>query len=159
MIFVTVGTQMPFDRLVMAVDAWAEGRPDVEAFAQIGPGRAPTHMPHTATLTPSAFSSRFARAKLVIAHAGTGSVLAAMEHDVPIIIVPRSAALGEHRDDHQMATAKHFAGRAGVHVVTDTSDLGGAINQLLTMPRVGAKGAAQADPNLLSTIRQVIFPQ
>lgn len=36
MIFVTVGTQMPFDRLVEAVDQWASTRDRVNVFARSG---------------------------------------------------------------------------------------------------------------------------
>ena len=36
MIFVTVGSQLPFDRLVRAVDDWAAGNGGAAAFAQIG---------------------------------------------------------------------------------------------------------------------------
>ena len=38
MIFATVGTQLPFDRLIVALDQWAASSPDVEVFAQIGRG-------------------------------------------------------------------------------------------------------------------------
>ena len=37
MIFVTVGTQLAFDRLVSAVDTWASTAGGDEVFAQIGP--------------------------------------------------------------------------------------------------------------------------
>ena len=37
MIFVTVGTQLAFDRLVQAVDAWVGNNPGERAYAQIGP--------------------------------------------------------------------------------------------------------------------------
>ena len=54
MIFVTVGAQMPFDRLITAVDQWAarHGRDDV--FAQIGQnGAEPKHVEWTHLLDPS----------------------------------------------------------------------------------------------------------
>ena len=38
MIFVTVGSMMPFNRLIDTMDRWAAARPDVEMFAQIGGG-------------------------------------------------------------------------------------------------------------------------
>ena len=37
MIFVTVGYQMPFDRMVESIDRWAGRHPDAAIFAQIGP--------------------------------------------------------------------------------------------------------------------------
>ena len=51
MIFVTVGTQLPFDRLVRAVDAWAAEHPQVDVFGQIGPASfRPKHFAHADTL-------------------------------------------------------------------------------------------------------------
>ena len=43
-LFLTVGTQLPFDRLTRAVDAWLDDHPEYadHVFGQIGPvGRAP----------------------------------------------------------------------------------------------------------------------
>ena len=37
MIFVTVGAQMAFDRLIRGVDQWARERGRDDVFAQIGP--------------------------------------------------------------------------------------------------------------------------
>lgn len=37
MIFVTVGTQVQFDRLIRTVDEWAGARARSDIFAQIGP--------------------------------------------------------------------------------------------------------------------------
>ena len=47
MIFVTVGHQMPFDRLIAAVDAWAGARGRSDVFAQIG----------TTSLRPASFNA------------------------------------------------------------------------------------------------------
>ena len=34
---------------------------------------------------------------MIVAHAGMGTIISAMQHQKPIIIFPRIAALGEHR--------------------------------------------------------------
>ena len=54
MIFASVGSMLPFDRLVQAVDEWAQANPAQEVFLQIGNGAyEPSHapfvrmMPHT----------------------------------------------------------------------------------------------------------------
>ncbi len=45
MIFATVGTQLPFDRLIRALDGWAASNGGVEVFAQIGRGEyEPSHI-------------------------------------------------------------------------------------------------------------------
>jgi len=78
MIFVTVGAQMPFDRLIRAVDLWAahSGRDDV--FAQIGEGGwLPEHIDWATKLAPIEFRERMKEADIIVAHAGTGSILSA----------------------------------------------------------------------------------
>jgi hypothetical protein len=37
--------------------------------------------------------------------------------------MPRKAALGEHRNDHQMATAKWLNGRTGIVVAWDENEI------------------------------------
>jgi UDP-N-acetylglucosamine transferase subunit ALG13 len=139
-IFATTGTQLPFPRLIAALDALAPrlGEPVV---AQIGPDRAAyAHIESTATLAAAAFEARFAAARLVVAHAGIGSILSARRHGKPIVIVPRRHDLGEHRNDHQLATARELQDRAGVHVAWDTGDLEG----LLLRPDLAGPGDAPA---------------
>ena len=112
MIFVTVGYQMSFDRMVKAVDEWAKRNPGVEIFAQIGPTDfVPQNMPHTRFLSPDEFRIRIEEATLLVAHAGMGSILTAMEMQKPIVIMPRRGDLQETRNDHQIATLKKMAGR------------------------------------------------
>ena len=76
MIFVTVGTQLPFDRLVKAVDAWAGGNRETAAFAQIGSSAyKPAHMEWAAYLPADAFRRKLEAASLIVSHAGIGNLL------------------------------------------------------------------------------------
>ncbi len=124
MIFVTVGTQLPFDRLIAAMDAWAAANPSEEVFAQTGPSSLPIGaMRHSEFIRPDEADALFAKASLVVSHAGMGSILTALKYRKPIVIVPRKASLGEHRNEHQMATAKWFEGRPGLTVAWEPADL------------------------------------
>jgi len=115
-IFVTVGTQLSFDRLLAVLDAWAPTQQD-GVVAQVGPSQLKfQHIDARPFLRADEMDQLFARCTLVIAHAGMGSILSALRFRKPIIIVPRKAALGEHRNDHQMATARWMDGRPGVKV-------------------------------------------
>ena len=62
MIFLTVGTQLPFDRLVAAVDDWCAARGESDVFGQIcdpGPdGYRPKHFEWVADLDPADQSVR-----------------------------------------------------------------------------------------------------
>jgi len=130
MIFVTVGTQLPFDRLVEAVDAWAGTHPAEEIFAQIGDSsHTPLHMQWARTLDPEPFRQKFTAASLVVSHAGMGNILQALECEKPMIVMPRRFDLGEHRNDHQMATARWLKERAGITVVFDAVELAAALDR------------------------------
>jgi len=107
MIFVTVGTQEPFDRLVSAVDTWAGRRGYKDIFAQIGSrAKAPTYVPWVHLLSPEDFQARIESATVIVSHAGMGTILTAMSAGKRILVMPRLARLHEHRNDHQMATVK-----------------------------------------------------
>jgi UDP-N-acetylglucosamine transferase subunit ALG13 len=122
-ILVTIGTQLPFDRLVTTIDNIA-GRIDEPVFAQIGhTNYEPRHLDWAASLSPAEFDRRIAEARLVVSHAGTGSILAAQRHRLPIILMPRRAELGEHRNDHQLATADRLQHKRGLYVAHSEDEL------------------------------------
>jgi UDP-N-acetylglucosamine transferase subunit ALG13 len=132
LIFVTVGSLFPFDRLIQAADKVAAAHPELEFFAQVGESELkPAHMPHARLLSRGDFKALTARAKVIVAHAGMGSIITAMELGIPIIIVPRRFDLGEHNTDHQAATARSLADREGLLVCEDEARLGEMILEAL----------------------------
>ena len=123
MIFVTVGTQLPFPRLVRALDAIA-GRHGLEVEGQLGDtGETPSHIKAHARLSPADFAAAMERCSVVVGHAGIGLMIAAAQHRRPLILMPRRAALGEHRNDHQLATARRFADTPGILIAEDEDAL------------------------------------
>ena len=123
MIFVTVGEQLPFDRLIKVVDECALSL-DGDIFAQIGQSTLqPQHILYEKFLDPLQFNKMFEDADIVIGHAGMGTIITALELGTPVIIMPRKASLGEHRNDHQLATAKRFETFNLVSVVFDETEL------------------------------------
>lgn len=124
MIFVTVGVQLPFDRLIRAVDGWAgtRGRADVVAQAGASAYR-PQHLALRQTLAPKEFRTIVEEAELVVAHAGMGSIITALELGKRIVVMPRRADLGEHRNDHQLSTARYMAEQNLVTVAKDVDEL------------------------------------
>lgn len=135
MIFVTIGSVFPFDRMVRAVDAWAAENPGHEILAQIGDGAyEPRHMPWERRLDRVAYEAAASRARLIVAHAGMGSVITAGRLARPIVILPRRRALGEHNTDHQVDTAAWLGGRPGIWVAEDEAVLGHRIEAALAQP-------------------------
>lgn len=129
MILLTVGTQLPFDRLVKAVDDWA-GQTNEDVFAQIGNSNfCPKNIKYSKNLTKNEIDALTAECSIIIAHAGMGSIISALTNAKPVIIVPRLHSLGEHRNDHQVATAKKFISRDGVIVLDNLNELDVAINR------------------------------
>jgi UDP-N-acetylglucosamine transferase subunit ALG13 len=123
-IFVTVGGQLPFDRLVHTVDRWAMDQQRADVFSQIGTStNPPNHIQWERFLSPPDFQTKAREAEVIIAHAGMGSILTALELGKPIVIMPRRAHLGEHRNDHQCATVKRLGKDIGVVVAADESEL------------------------------------
>lgn len=157
MIFVTVGTQLAFDRMVRVIDEWA-GRsdPKPEVVAQIGPSElVPEHIEHRAFVEPSEFAELAGRAEAIVAHAGMGSIITALTYGKPIVIMPRRADLGEQRNDHQLSTAARFAGRPGVFVARDECELPGILESLRGL-RAGEPIRPFADEGLIAAVREFI---
>lgn len=157
MIFLTVGTQLPFLRLVEAVEDWAKQHPEEEVIAQLGDATKSPRMACHRVLDPGDFRDLCVKADLIVSHAGTGSFLMAHEVNTPLLVMPRRAALGEHRNDHQMATAAHFEGRPGVHVVYEADAIAPSIDRLIAGQGHGPRFADHADDSLITAIRDVVF--
>jgi UDP-N-acetylglucosamine transferase subunit ALG13 len=142
MIFVTVGSMFPFERMIHAMDDWTSQHPQQEVYAQIGGGKyEPRHMRWQRIVTPNEYKKLVRSCRLIVAHAGTGSVFTASEFRKPIVLLPRHAALKEHTTDHQLDTAKWLEDRQGIFVAWSEKDLAEAIER-----------AAQVAGNLQSLI-------
>lgn len=129
-IFVTVGTQLPFDRLISAVDAWAQINPAERVFAQVGPGKyKPAACEFADFVPPDRANLLFQESSLIVSHAGMGSILTALRYRKPILIMPRKASLGEHRNEHQLATARWLGGKPGIFVADSVEDISSILSR------------------------------
>ena len=130
MILVTVGTQLPFDRLIYAVDRWAATHKSTRVFAQIGESNyKPTACEFVKQMAPAEFSRLVRDASLVVSHAGMGTILGALELGKPVIVMPRKASLGEHRNDHQLATVDQLRPLNLIRVADSENDLPALLDQ------------------------------
>ncbi|MBE1281853.1 MAG: hypothetical protein GJ676_00940 [Rhodobacteraceae bacterium] len=164
MIFATVGTQLPFDRLLHGLDSWASRNPSVPIFAQIGTssGRF-RHIETVPSLSQTEFAQRFEAARLVVSHAGMGTILSAAEMGKPLILMPRRAKFGEHRNDHQQDTAAEMSRLSNLRVVADGEDLHRALDRAAArgFPCLspGADLAGRELEPLLEVIRDFVWDQ
>lgn len=134
MIFLTVGTHEPFERLVKAVDAWVGAHPGQgRFFGQITDhGYRPENFPFTDRLSPTEYQTHFDQAELIISHAGMGTILTALSKGKPVVVLPRRGHLSETRNDHQYTTVKHLGQRPGVYVAQDETRLGAVLSNALS---------------------------
>ena len=124
MILASVGTQLPFDRLIKAVDGWALQRGRGDVVAQIGPSAyVPQAIEHFAFMDQGAFFALQSRCKLMVSHAGMGSIITALELGKPIIILARDHQLNEHRNGHQLDTLRQFARYPGIYAARDEAEV------------------------------------
>lgn len=123
MIFVTVGTQFPFDRLVRCVDEWAD-RHKIEVVAQIGDGKyQPIHARWESFMNTDVFMQTLQAADLIISHAGMGNIITALDNEKPIIVMNRQSELGEHRNNHQGEGLAWMARLPGLYTARTCTEL------------------------------------
>ncbi len=158
MIFVTVGAQMPFDRLIQWVDDWASTHERSDIAAQIGPSDfEPQTVEVLPFLDPQAFRRQMEEATAVVAHAGMGTIITALELGKPILVVPRLGKLDETRNDHQVATAKRLAEDGLVLAAYDEAEFSAqmqVLEQQATRARGDARIGSQASDSLLARVRE-----
>ncbi|MHC4159171.1 MAG: glycosyltransferase [Planctomycetota bacterium] len=138
MIFLTVGTQFPFDRLVEAVDRAVDyGLIDEDIFAQIGES---AYQPHNFEavrfMDKRVFDQRLQNASGVISHAGIGIITLALDNNKPLLVMPRLKRHGEVVNDHQVAIAKKLAQLGYVLAASNVEHLQANMKKLATfVPR------------------------
>jgi len=148
MIFLTVGTQFPFDRLVAAIDRlFDDGVMRDDVFAQIGESSyQPRHFEAVASLEKEAFDERFRRASAIISHAGMGAITMALDHGKPLLVMPRQRKYKEVVNDHQAALAETFDALGHILLARDETQLRAKVEQLRSfVPR-----PRQADPEVVA---------
>lgn len=108
MIFVTVGSTMPFDELFREVDRLAgEGALDEPVRCQIGHSRyEPQHCEYFRF--EKGLDRHFAAASLLVVHGGTGSVLQALLLGKPFVAMANSRADGDHQGEFLAQLSKQM---------------------------------------------------
>lgn len=121
MIFVTVGTCEPFERLMRAVETLDF---DERVIVQRGLSRTTPGNAEALDFVPYPQLVEFVReARVVVTHAGVGTVLTALLNGVKPVVVPRLEEHGEAVDDHQLELATRLERLGLVRAVRDTAQL------------------------------------
>jgi beta-1,4-N-acetylglucosaminyltransferase len=120
LIFVTVGSHYQgFDRLIQKMDEIA-GKTDEKVIMQIGYTKSkPVNAEYFEFAEYSKIQKLNSDARIVVSHAGVGSILTALEQKTHLLIVPRLKKYDEVVDDHQLEIAKELSENPNVTVVYD----------------------------------------
>ena len=159
MIFLTVGTQFPFDRLVRAVDdIIGENLIKETIFGQIGTGAyRPANFEAVASMEKREFDEHISRASGIIGHAGMGTISMALNNRKPLLAMPRLKRYGEVVNDHQVGIAEKFSQLGHILAAFDIEDLRHGIRRLaefVPKERKPAPGAvAERISGFLSSIQ------
>lgn len=141
MIFVTVGTTMPFDELIQAVDELAgQGIIREPVVCQIGTSAYQPRHCEFFRFEPS-IDDWIAKASLVIGHGGTGTVLSLLVARKPFIAVanPRGA------EDHQAQFLERLSRTIAILWTRDVSALGELIARAADFDVQALEGQRLAD--------------
>jgi UDP-N-acetylglucosamine transferase subunit ALG13 len=150
-IFVSVGTnEARFDRLVQAVEPLAAAE---EVVVQHGPSPVrPAGATCVDYLSFEEMTEHIQRARLVVMHAGVGSILAALANGVRPLVVPRLHRFGEAVDDHQLTFGRRVHAEGLVELVEDPD----ALPEAAARHEAGFAGAVGVEGRLVDELRQFI---
>ena len=150
MIFVTVGTnEAPFDRLLDAVDALEL---DEELIVQHGSSLVhPEGALCVEALPLDELTALVRQARIVVTHAGVGTILTALANGKRAVVVPRLRCYGEAVDDHQVEFARRLHPDL-ITLVENTDDLQAA----LELPSERDSIEIAPDPRLIADLRSIL---
>jgi UDP-N-acetylglucosamine--N-acetylmuramyl-(pentapeptide) pyrophosphoryl-undecaprenol N-acetylglucosamine transferase len=147
MIFVTIGTSEPFDRLLEPLRA-LDGEELVVQCGESG-----IRLENATMISFVGFDELvelIRRSRAVVAHAGVGTILVALRNGRKPFVVPRRADHGEAVDDHQLELARRLDERGLVTFVEDPADLPAV---LAAANGSGTVEEPHADPRLVAELR------
>ena len=134
MIFVAVGTQFSFNRLIQYMDDWAvssKNDTNEQVIAQISDGDyLPKNIDYERFMSGETYNKNIREASVFVSHAGMGNIISARDQKTPIIVINRQLALGEHRNDHQADGLKWMGKLDGVYTASTQDELYHHLNNI-----------------------------
>ena len=153
MIYVTVGTMfLDFPRLIRKMDEIA-GKTGELVVIQTGLGTTfPKNCDHFDFRPREVVLALQSRARVIVCHAGIGSVMDALRARRPAIVVPRLKKFNEHMNDHQLDVAMAVQARGWGRMILDIDDL----EQACALPPPIPAKYSPATARLVSAVRDAI---
>lgn len=134
MIFITVGSQLTFDRLLKAVDKEIEaGNIKDQVIVQGGKTKFKSkNMKIIKFLELDEFDKYIKDADLIISHGGVGSIIDALKYNKTVIATPRLKKYKESLNDHQIQIIENFGIEGYIIPLLDLTELNLAIEKVKT---------------------------
>jgi len=153
MIFVTVGTHyLPFERLIKKMDEIA-GTIDEEVIAQIGSTKyRPKNMTYFTFKDENEILELYKKARIIVSHAGVGSLLTLINYSKPVIVVPRLKNFNEVIDNHQLELVEIMKNRENFIVIYDTKNLEDALKENV----ISNRDKNKKDKRLINFLKKLI---
>lgn len=109
-IFLTVGSQLPFNRLVEYCERIESQFPKkYKVFYQTCDSQKKIDkVNYIDFLDASGFTQKVKESDIIVTHAGIGSIITSFLYSKYVVVVPREFQYGEHRNDHQLDTANEL---------------------------------------------------
>lgn len=150
LIFVTVGATLGFERMIETVATLKRNGAIPERIVfQTGSGPFPQGLGDDVEIVRELpfdeVQALLQRAKIVITHGGTGSLITALRAGCNVIAMPREFARKEHYDDHQSEITDAFVARGLILAARDPAEMATA----LTVARTRTPTLATTDPGEL----------
>ena len=156
MIFVTVGaSEFDFERLLKIIDEFIEEKTiDEEVIAQIGTSKyKPQNYKYFKLIGNDDFEKYINDARVIICHAGTGTVVPSLKKGKKIIIFPRLKEFNEHIDNHQLELAGVFSNKGYVLCATNEDELIECLNNIDSFkPQIFESNAGKIDDIIIDFI-------
>lgn len=139
LVVVILGTDHhPFDRLAAWMDSWsASMSPAPRVLLQLGytQRRVAPHLETVDFLGHHELLQALMTARVAVSHGGPGSIFECRNQGLLPVVVPRSSALGEHVDDHQMLFTRRLERMGLIERAEDYEDFKVAMDRAWERPR------------------------
>ncbi len=153
MILVLTGFHpVPFDRLISAMDEIA-GQIEEEVVIQCGESK--IEIKHAKYMKYAGFKDNeelIKSARIVVSHAGVGTILDCKRLHRKLAVVPRRMELGESYDDHQYEIAETLGGKHRVMVAENIEDLRRYVDEA---GNIAEAGVSSERARLIASLRRL----
>ncbi len=159
MIYVTVGNDFrPFDRLLKTMDEIASSLPEPVLIQRGYSTYTPRNAPSFDFVSMDAATEHILKSRLVVSHAGIGTIILCRQYGIPLLVLPRRKAFGEHMNDHQLEIARALEKKEieQIYVVYGEEKIGETIPGILNRPERPLPVQNPGKTNLLKALREFI---